>query len=137
MNDPIFRMVDGVSVAVPADEAATIWAEWQECGAAAQPATVLSREAFCAQLFNVGILTEAEATDAALGVWPATFEPALAGKSLVEKLTVMNLWQDTKTVAQDAPLFLDLLGFYAAKKGFDTAKADALSDMIFNAQVRP
>ncbi len=95
------------------------------------PVPVLSREAFCVALIGVGILTEAEAEAAALGAWPPKFEPALTGKSLVEKLTIKNLWQGTKTVARDAPLFLDLLGFYATLKGLLDRQAAELGDMIF------
>lgn len=65
----------------------------------------LSREAFCVALIGAGIFTQAEATDSALGAWPPKFEPALAGKDLVEVLTIKNLWREAKTVVRDAPLF--------------------------------
>lgn len=92
---------------------------------------VLSREAFCVALISAGILTEAEAIDAALGAWPPKFEPALAGTPLVETLTIKNLWRETKTVSRDAPLFADLLVFYAAKQGLSEAEAEGLADQIF------
>ncbi len=91
----------------------------------------LSREAFCVALVTVGIFTEAEATEAALGTWPPKFEPALAGKSLVEKLTIKTLWQGAKTVARDAPLLRDLLGFYAKAHGLTEEQSSALGDKIF------
>jgi len=95
------------------------------------PIPTLSRVAFCVALIGAGILTEAEATDAAFGAWPAKFEPALAGKALVEKLTIKNLWRETKTVTRDAQLFLDLLAFYAAAMKLTPAQAEALGDEIF------
>lgn len=94
----------------------------------------LTREAFCVALIGAGILTEAEAIDAALGTWPPKFEPALMGKPLVDKLTIKNVWRDTKTVARDAPLFLDLLAYYAAAMGLTSEQAAGLSDMIFARQ---
>jgi hypothetical protein len=92
---------------------------------------VLSRGAFCVALISAGILTEAEAIDAALGAWPPKFEPALAGKPLVETLTIKNLWRETKTVSRDAPLFADLLAFYALAMKLSVAKAKGLGDQIF------
>jgi len=91
----------------------------------------LSREAFCVALINAGILTEAEATSAALGAWPAAFEPALDGKSLVEKLTAKNLWREVRTVPRDAPLFVDILAFYKSANGLTDAQAEAMADAIF------
>jgi hypothetical protein len=91
----------------------------------------LTREAFCVALIGAGILTESEATEAALGAWPPKFEPALSGKELVEVLTIKNLWRDTKTVTRDAPLFLDLLSFYAAARSLPPAAAQVLGDQIF------
>lgn len=95
------------------------------------PAPQISRKAFCVAMIGAGILTEAEAEAAALGTWPPKFEPALVGKDLVEKLTIKNIWRDTKTVARDAPLFLDLLALYAAAAGLKAVKAQALGDAIF------
>lgn len=95
------------------------------------PVPTLSREAFCVALIEAGILTEAEAVDAALGAWPPKFEPALQGKPLVEQLTIKNLWRETKTVARDAALFLDLLAFYAGAMKLTDAQAEALGDAIF------
>lgn len=91
----------------------------------------LTREAFCVALIGAGILTETQATAAALGAWPAEFEPALEGKDLVEKLTAKNTWRTIKTVPRDAPLFLDLLAFYAGEAGLNEAQAAALGDQIF------
>lgn len=96
---------------------------------AAPPA--LTREAFCVALIGAGILTEAEASEAALGTWPPKFEPALAGKTLLEKLTIKNRWRDTRSVPRDAALFADLLAFYATAKGLSPAQAKALGDAIF------
>ncbi len=116
-------MIDGVEIDLPEGEHVPPTA----------PAFVpsLSREAFCVALIGAGILTEAEAEAAALGSWPPKFEPALAGKDLVEKLTIKNIWRETKTVARDAPLFVDLLAFYAGVKGLNEVQAAALGDQIF------
>lgn len=94
-------------------------------------APALSREAFCVALIAAGIFDQAEATEAALGAWPPKFEPALAGKELIAVLTTKNLWRDTKVVTRDAPLFLDLLAFYAAARGLPPHAAQALGDKIF------
>lgn len=105
--------------------------------AAASPPT-LTREAFCVAMIGVGIFTPQEATEAALGAWPPKFEPALAGKELIEVLTIKNLWRDTKSVTRDAPLFLDLLAFYAAARALSPQNAQALGDRIFeHAQTIP
>jgi len=118
------------------DEAAAL-AAWQDAGGAIAPfaaprqAQALAREAFCVALVGVGIFTEDEAEHAALGNWPPKFEPALAGKTLIEKLTAKNLWQGAKTVARDAPLFTDLLAFYGQAQGLDGAQTQALGDAIF------
>lgn len=95
------------------------------------PPPELTREAFCVALTGAGILTDAEAEAAALGNWPPKFEPALEGKDLVEKLTAKNAWRTIKTVPRDAPLFLDLLAYYAGAAGLNKAQAAALGDQIF------
>lgn len=95
------------------------------------PAPIMSRETFCVALIGAGILSEAEAIEAALGAWPAKFEPALDGKPLIEKLTAKNLWRETKTVARDAPLFVDLLTYYVGLNKLSAAQAKALGDSIF------
>ena len=107
------------------------WADEGPLPLAQSPAATLPREAFCVRLIGAGILSEDEAVEAALGAWPPKFEPALAGKALVEVLTIKNLWRETKTVARDAPLFLDLLAFYAHTRGYDTAQMMQLGDQIF------
>ena len=50
---------------------------------------------------------------------------------MVKKLTAKNLWRETKTVARDAPLFGDLLAFYAGAQGLTPTQAEALGDAIF------
>ena len=128
----LMKMVDGVLEEMSEQEAAIFEAERAAAQVAPPPAS-LSREAFCVALISAGILTEAEAEAAALGTWPPKFEPALAGKDLVQKLTIKNIWRETKTVARDAPLFLDLLAFYAAAAGLNPMQAQALGDRIFAA----
>lgn len=138
----IIALVDGAETVIPVDlenrHYAAIIAMVEAGNLAIAPAApamkqppVLSREAFCVALIGAGILTEAEATDAALGTWPPKFEPALAGKTLVEKLTIKNVWRETKFVPRDAALFADLLSFYAAAKGLGQNQAQALGDRIF------
>ncbi len=78
------------------------------------------------------ILTPAEAL-AALETFPPKFMPALAGKPLEYQAAAIEAWRETKTVPRDAPLFTDLLAFYAAQVGLDEAGAQALGDMIFGA----
>ena len=92
----------------------------------------LDRVAFCEALITAGILTEADAESAALGGWPASFEPALAGKSFAKKVEAKSLWQSAKTVPKNAPLFLDLLDYYAGVSGLDDAGKAALADQIFS-----
>lgn len=130
MTDPIFRMVDGNSLPLPDDKAAEIRASWAAMTPPVPPPE-LTREAFCVALIGAGILTEAEAEDAALGAWPPKFEPALAGKDLVEKLTIKNTWRDIRIVPRNAPLFLDLLAYYAGAAGLSEVQAAALGDQIF------
>ena len=137
------RLSDGAFI--PLDQGNSdyqAYLEWCAAGGTPLPAQALpppppwlTREAFCVALIGAGILTEAEATEAALGAWPAKFEPALAGKPLVEKLTSMNVWQGTKTVSRVAPLFVDLLAYYAKAKGLSAAQAKALGDNIFSGAV--
>lgn len=130
MTDPIFRMVDGSSVPLPDDEAAEIRASWAAMTPPVPPPE-LTREAFCVALIGANILTQIEAEEAAMGGWPAKFEPALAGKDLVAKLTAKNTWRTIAVVPRDAPLFLDLLAYYASAAGLNEAQAEALGDQIF------
>jgi hypothetical protein len=125
------------AVIVNTPEDAALLAQWIADGGVvamdqlpAQPAQ-LSREAFCVALISAGIFTEAEASEAALGAWPAKFEPALAGKDLIEVLMIKNLWREAKTVSRDAPLFVDLLAYYAHIKSLSAAQTAALGDAIF------
>jgi len=98
------------------------------------PTKTISREVFCVALIGAGILTEGEAESAALGDWPAKFDGALAGKSLVEQLTIKNQWRnEIRVVPRDAPLFVDLLAFYKVENNMTDAQAAALADAIFAA----
>lgn len=130
MTERLKKIVNGELVEMSAEEEAEIRAFWAENEAKAEPA-ILTREEFCVALIAPGIFTEEEATEAALGAWPLKFEPALAGKSLVEKLTIKNIWKEAKTVSQDSQLFLDLLDFYAAKMGLNNEQKIGLSNTIF------
>ena len=126
-----YMIVNGEPVPMADAELAELRKMQNKMTAALAPVPTLSREAFCVALIGAGILTQAEAEAAALGDWPPKFEPALEGKDLVAKLTAKNTWRTIKVVPRDAPLFLDLLAFYAAAAGLPAAQAQALGDQIF------
>lgn len=130
MTELLKKMVNGELVEMSVEEDAEMRAFWVENEAKVEPA-ILTREEFCVALMAPGIFTEEEATEAALGVWPPKFEPALIGKPLVEKLTIKNIWRETKTVSQDSQLFLDLLVYYAAKMSLTEEQKIDLSNLIF------
>ena len=105
-----------------------------EIGALTQSDAVapLTRAQFVVALTKTAppILTPAEAL-AALETFPPRFIAALANKPLEYQAAAIETWRETKTVARDAPLFLDLLAFFAAKAGLTPAQAAALGDAIF------
>lgn len=96
------------------------------------PVTALTRAQFVVALTKTAppILTPAEAL-AALETFPPKFLAALANKPLEYQAAAIEAWRETRTVARDAPLFLDLLAFYAAMAGLTPAQAAALGDAIF------
>lgn len=141
----ITAMIDGVEMTVPAIEGNrhydAIVAQGIEIAphvaqAAPEPVPVLTRSAFCVALTKdhlpplPPIFTAAEAL-AALENFPPKFTAALAGKPLEYQAAAIEAWRETKTVARNAPLFLDLLAFYAAQAGLTDAQAEALGDSIF------
>jgi hypothetical protein len=123
-----------IEVNLPPQFGGAIWngVEWH------LPASVpvLTRSAFCVALTKdhlpplPPIFTAAEAL-AALEAFPPKFTAALAGKPLEYQAAAIEAWRETKTVARNAPLFLDLLAFYAAQAGLTGAQAEALGDSIF------
>lgn len=92
----------------------------------------LTRAQFCVALTKTTppIFTPAEAL-AALEVFPPKFMPALAGKPLEYQAMAIAGWRETKTVARNAQLFLDLLAFYGGAIGLSEEKTAALGDRIF------
>lgn len=96
------------------------------------PVAELTRAQFVVALTKTAppILTPAEAL-AALETFPPRFMAALANKPLEYQAAAIEAWRETKTVARDAPLFVDLLSFYAATAGLTPAQAAALGDAIF------
>ena len=96
------------------------------------PGAELTRAQFVVALTKTAppILTPAEAL-AALETFPPRFMAALANKPLEYQAAAIETWRETKTVARDAPLFADLLAFFAAKAGLTPAQAAALGDAIF------
>jgi hypothetical protein len=78
------------------------------------------------------IFTDSEALDA-LENFPPKFAAALADKPLAYRAAAVDQWRSITMVPRDAPLFLDLLAFYAAQAGLTEAQAVALGDAIFEA----
>lgn len=101
---------------------------------AAAPAT-LTKFNFCRALFAEGILSADLVVDAALGKWPAPFEAALAGLPEAARVDAKLAWAGATSVSRTAPLFLQLLAFFAAQEGLSAAQAEVLGDQIFGVTV--
>lgn len=129
MQVPTYDLSGGVTWR---DMTAEELADYQAALAAPAPPPELTREAFCVALTKTTppILTEAEALQA-LERWPDKFAAALVGKPLAYRAAAIEAWRTIKTVPRDAPLFLDLLAFYAGAAGLNEAQAAALGDQIF------
>ena len=96
------------------------------------PVPSLSRADFVVALTKTTppILTDAEAL-AALEAFPPKFADALSEKPLPYRAAAIEAWRGAVTVSRDAPLFLDLIAFYAAQVGLNATQAKALGDAIF------
>lgn len=129
MQVPTYDM-DGK--AVWRDMTAEELADYQAAQAAPAPPPELTREAFCVALTKTTppILTDEEALQA-LERWPDKFAVALVGKPIEYRAAAVGAWQRITVVPRDAPLFLDLLAFYAGAAGLNEAQAAALGDQIF------
>lgn len=89
---------------------------------------------FCRALYAAKILPADLVVDAALGKWPVTFEAAIASLPEAARVDAKLAWAGAITVSRSAPLFLQLLAFFAAKQGLTAAQAEALGDQIFEVQ---
>lgn len=91
----------------------------------------LSKVDFCRALYGAKILPEDLVVDAALGKWPAPFEAAIANLAEAARVDAKLAWAGATIVSRNAPLFLLLLAFFAAKQGLSKAEAEAFGDHIF------
>lgn len=143
MNDGIVEnglKVSSARYSVDADGNYAVWVDQPvpdgltEVAEIPQPSIMpaLTRAEFCVALTNTAppIFTPAEAL-AALEAFPPKFMAALAEKPLDYQAVAIEQWRSIALVPRDAPLFLDLLAFYAAQAGLTDAQAVALGDAIF------
>ncbi len=91
----------------------------------------LSKMDFCRALYAAKILPADLVVDAALGKWPSPFEAAIAGLPEAARVDAKLAWAGATMVSRTAPLFLQLLAFFAAKQGLNAAQAEGLGDQIF------
>jgi hypothetical protein len=94
-------------------------------------AASMPKSDFCRALYRAEILTENSVVEAALGRWPAEFDAALAGLPADARVDAKLQWAGATSVNRMAPLFLNLLGFYAKAKGMTAAQEQGLGDTIF------
>lgn len=99
--------------------------------APAIPAMTLSKIDFCRALYAAKILPADLVVDAALGKWPATFEGAIVSLPEAGRVDAKLTWAGATAVSRTAPLFLQLLAYFAGKQGLTAAQAEALGDQIF------
>lgn len=92
---------------------------------------ILTKTEFCRALYHAKILPEELVVDTALGKWPSTFEAAIAGLPEPARVDAKLAWAGAVSVSRNAPLFLQLLAFFAALRGLSTEQADLLGDQIF------
>lgn len=126
---------DATEVMVPPPHGAARWtgSEWIAPSQAIydwRTTARLERGEFVAALLDAEILSGAEAIQAAKGDWPDTFGSALATLP-VDPVKAQVQWGAATSVARLNPLFLAVLGFYAATHGLTDAQAEALGDTIF------
>ncbi len=135
MKKTVFDLTTGVAQLIDVSSE-----ELAELQAAAPPlatiedrraAALMSKPDFCRALYQAKILPEDSVVEAALGRWPAEFGAALAGLPAEARVDAKIAWAGAVSVNRMAPLFLNLLAFYAQAKGLTTAQAEALGDLIF------
>ena len=83
----------------------------------AQGVKTLSKIEFCRALYAAQILPEGLVVDAALGKWPTTFEGAIVNLPEATRVDAKLTWAGATAVSRTAPLFLQLLAFFASKQG--------------------
>lgn len=69
------------------------------------------KEVFLANVFESGILTEADALDAAEGKWPASLNGFFSGMTGKEKIMAKGEWQKVTTIRRNAPMVVGLQAF--------------------------
>jgi len=120
------KLVNGQRVDVPAEELTALQAEWTANAAGAldraRAAATLPREAFLIGCVAAGIITEAEAEEAADGSWPSSFNAFLAGMNGSQRIEAKALWASRAEVRRDSPL----LALVAANKNMTDAQLDTL-----------
>ena len=80
---------------------------------------------------SLGILTEQEASSAALGAWPPTFDAVLDGKDLLDRLSLKNQWAGAQMITRDGAIVTDLLAFLARSGGLSPDEIAAVQAKIF------
>lgn len=126
-------MVNGKLVTLDTQQQTEIQNVW-----AAQPYTpppeeqrktaVMTRTAFCQQLWRAGVMTQAEAEAAARGEWPASFAAFASNLTADESTDAKIEWAGATEIRYMAPLLQSLALSYA---GDDQAAATAILDQIF------
>lgn len=110
------------------------WTDQGPLGVAPPMAQHLPREVFCVALMSQGILTEQEASSAALGAWPPTFDAFLEGKDLIDRLRLKNQWGAAQMITRDGPIVTDLLAYLARSGGLDPDQINTVQTNIFAPQ---
>src|SRR6056297_2618536 len=83
---------------------------------------VLDRAAFLLGCVSAGIITEAEAEEAADGSWPSSFNTFLAGMTAAQRIEAKAVWASRGDVRRNS----DLLALVAANKSVTDEQLDAL-----------
>lgn len=107
------------------------WTDQGPLDLAPPMAQYLPREVFCLALTSLGILTEPEASSAALGAWPAAFDVLLEGMDLLDRLSLKNQWSAAHIITRDGAIVADLLAYLARNGGLTADEVLALQAKIF------
>lgn len=85
-------------------------------------AAAMERSAFLVACVAAGVITEAEAEEAADGSWPATFDAFLGNMTTLMRIEAKAKWSQRGVVRRDSPL----LTLVAAEKGVSDEALDAI-----------
>jgi len=107
------------------------WTDKGPLNLAPPMAQYLPREVFCVALMSLGILTEQEASSAALGAWPPTFDALLDGRDLLDRLGAKNQWSAAHIITRDGAIVTDLLAYLVRSEGFSPDQINAVQAKIF------